>query len=300
MATVQTSNYLPDIQHLLDIQGDDGAVALEVICASCHESKLDVSRSARCVPLDPDLDVAALEFFDGAHPYIPRYQKLGIERTVAFPCGHVLGDRCVARMLMEDSQCGICPSCDYKMHYIPCGHLVAPALVPVHGNEPVRDRFPLTIPEGGKAKACKECRWRAVVSKLHFALAADCALCRQRGEAKMPYSETEHEAHRNEHLTFGVKDSLASIMRLIWPDFVTRETDTSADKAVADADRRQATLSVLFAMVLSELEDTVWYRTPTKPLSAEYSGRHHATVSSIEHTLLGWLMELRDDSRRAW
>lgn len=298
MATVQTSNYLPDIQHLLDIQGDENAVALEVICAACQDNKLDISRSARYVPLD--LDLAVPEFIDEAHTHIPRYEKLGIERTVAFPCGHVLGDRCVARMLMQDSHCAICPSCDYRMQYVPCGHPIAPALVPVAGNEPVRDRFPLTMPEGGEASACKECRWRAAVSQLHFALAPDCAVCRHRAEAKMPCSETDHEAHRAEHLAFGVKDSLASIMKLIWPDFVTRETDASADKATADADRRQATLSVLIAMVLSELEDTVWYRTLTNPLSAKASGSHYATVSSIQYTLLGWLMEFRDDSRRAW
>ncbi len=297
MATIQTSNYLPDIQHLLDIQGDDGAVSLEVSCVCCGENRLDISQSARYAstaggPLQEHVE---------AHSSLPRHEKFGIERTIAFPCGHVLGDRCVARMMTRDAQCAVCPSCHYKMLYAPCGHPVAPALVPVDGNEPVRDRFPLTIPEGGpRPSACKECRWKAIATQLHFALAADCVLCRQKGEAGMPYSEADHEDHRARHLGSGVRDSLAEIMRLVWPDFVTRETDSSAERAEADADRRQATLSVLVVMVLSEMEDAVWCRTPAKKLSAEHLGRHYAGVSSIEKTLLGWLMEYRGDSRRTW
>ncbi|RYP10709.1 hypothetical protein DL764_000499 [Monosporascus ibericus] len=276
MATVQTSNYLPDIQHLLDIQGKDDAVALEVVCACCRQSKLDVSRSAR-------------------------YQKLGAERTVALPCGHVVGDRCVTRMFIRTPPPVACPICEYKMIYVPCGHFIAPALIPVNGNDPVRDRFPLTIPEGGNVpSACKECRWRTVQSKLRFVLVADCGLCRQRAELEMPYSEAEHEAHRAQHRAFGLKDTLAGIMELVWPDFVTRETGSSADKATADADRRQATLSLLVAMALSEVEDTVWYRTPARKPSGEVTRRNAAAVNSIEKSLLSWLMGARDDSRHTW
>lgn len=300
MATIQMSNYLPDIQGLLDSQGDENAVGLEVLCACCQESKLDISRSARYASSSTDDEPATTEDLDEAHTYFPRYHKRGIERTVALACGHVLGDRCIARMLMEDSQCVVCPSCHYKMQYVPCEHPIAPALVPINGVEPVRDRFPLTIPEGGQPTACKECRWKTVAAKLQFALSADCAPCRQRAEAQVPHSEAEHRAHRAAHLAHGTRDALAEVMRLVWPDFVTRATDAAARRAVEDADRRQATLSVLVAMVLSELEDTIWCRTPAKTLSAESSGRHSANVTSIEVQVLGWLMEVRDDSRRAW
>ncbi|RYP52122.1 hypothetical protein DL768_002672 [Monosporascus sp. mg162] len=217
MATVQTSNYLPDIQHLLDVQGNDDAVALEVVWTK-------------------DLKT---------HGHLPRYQRLGAERTVALPCGHVLGDRCVTRMFIKTPPPVTCPTCEYKMLYMPCGHFIAPALIPVNGNDPVRDRFPLTIPEGGKVpSACKECRWTMVQSKLRFVLAAD--------------------------------------------------------KATADADRRQATLSLLVAMALSEVEDTVWYSTPATKPSGEVTRRHAAAVNSIQQSLLSWLMEARDDSRRTW
>ncbi|KAK7756140.1 hypothetical protein SLS62_001732 [Diatrype stigma] len=299
MATIQTSNYLPDIEGLLDSQGDEKAVGLEVLCACCQESTLDISRSARYASSSTgdDEELAGTEDPDAAHTCFPRYQKRGIERTVALACGHVLGDRCTARMLMEDAQCVVCPSCHYKMQYAACEHAIAPARVPVRGVEPVRDRFPLTIPEGGAPTACKECRWRAVAAKLQLALSADCALCFRRQQAE---DEAEHRAHRAAHLERGVRDALAEVMRLVWPDFVTRATDAAARRAVEDADRRQATLSVLVAMALSELEGTIWCRTPARPLSAESSRRHHANVASIEVQVLGWLMEVRDDSRRAW
>ncbi|RYP75550.1 hypothetical protein DL769_003796 [Monosporascus sp. CRB-8-3] len=296
MSRVQTSNYLPDIQHLLDVQGNDDAVALEVVCACCRQSKLDISRSARYPSSDQSLSKDL-----GTHGYLPRYRKPGVERTVALPCGHVLGDRCVTHMFIKTPPPVACPTCEFKMLYVPCGHFIAPALIPVKGNRPVRDEFPLTIPEGGKIpSACKECRWRTVQSKLRFVLAADCGLCRQRAELEMPYSETEHEAHRAQHRAFGLRDALAEIMELVWPDFVTRETGSSADKATAEADRRQATLSLLVAMVLSEVEDTVWYHTPARKSSGDVTRRHAAAVNSIEQSLLSWLMEVRSDSRRTW
>ncbi|RYO96475.1 hypothetical protein DL765_011564 [Monosporascus sp. GIB2] len=296
MATVQTSNYLPDIQHLLDVQGNSDAVALEVVCACCRQNKLDVSRSTRYASSDQPATKGLK-----SHRHLPRYQKLRVERTVALPCGHVLGDRCVTRTFIKTPPPVTCPTCEYKMLYVPCGHFIAPALIPVNGNDPVRDRFPLTIPEGGNVpSACKECRWRTVQSKLRFVLAADCGLCRQRAELEMPSNEAEHEAHRAQHRAFGLKDALAEIMELVWPDFVTRETGSSADKAMADADRRLATLSLLVAMVLSEVEDTVWYCTPSRKPSGEVTRRHAAAVTSIEHSLLSWLMEARDDSRRTW
>ena len=109
--------------------------------------------------------------------------------------------------------------------------------------------------------------------------------------------EGEHEQHHAEHLTTGLRRELEGIMALVWPDFETRETATSAETAAAYADHRQATVSVLVAMALSELEETIWVRTPVHDLSDKLVGKHHAAVSLMQQSLLGWLME---ESRRIW
>ena len=291
MATVQTSNFLPEMQHLLDVQGEgSGAAALEVLCACCNENLLDISRSARAA----------------AAPGTSPSRRPATERTVAFPCGHVIGGRCFAQMLTDSkAQHATCPSCDYRMTYEGCGHPIAPALIPVRAaaaaaedGGSVRDRFPLTMVEGGPEPGnCKECRWKTVRRRASIALGVDCAVCRQRELAGLPHSEGEHEQHHAEHLTTGLRRELEGIMALVWPDFETRETATSAETAAAYSDHRQATVSVLVAMALSELEETIWVRTPVHDLSDKLVGKHHAAVSLMQQSLLGWLME---ESRRIW
>lgn len=293
MATVQTSNFLPEMQHLLDVQGEDStATALEVLCACCNENLLDISRSARVA--------TALGTSPSKRPVT--------ERTVAFPCGHVIGDRCFAQMLTasKPQKHATCPSCDYRMTYERCGHPIAPALIPVRDaaaevGGSVRDRFPLTIPEGGPTPDnCKECRWNTVSRRASISLGVDCAVCRQREVAGLPHSEGEHEKHHAEHLTTGLRSELEGIMKLVWPDFETRETQTSAETATAHSDRRQAMVSVLVAMALSELEETIWVHTPSHDLSKELAKKHHAAIHSIKENLLSWLMESPEDSRRTW
>ena len=308
MAAVQTSNFLPEIQHLLDTQGEKGTTALEVNCACCRQSRLDISRSVRFAPAPPTPTFRTPR----PHPREARKtpsptRRYPTERTVALPCGHVIGARCLGNMLTSKTHMATCPSCDYRMMY-DCGHPIAAALIPVQadggaGEEDggsVRDRFPLTIPEGGAApEHCKQCRWKEVTRRTSVSLGVECAVCRQQELAGLPHNEAEHERHRTEHLTEGLRADLTKMMAELWPDFKTRETATSAEREAADKDRRQATLSVLIAMVLSDLEETIWYRTPARGLSDEQTKRHHASVAGVRETLLEWLVN-PEDSRRTW
>ncbi|KAI1099923.1 hypothetical protein F4804DRAFT_320381 [Jackrogersella minutella] len=299
MAKVQRSNYLPYIQQHLDIQHEPDGAVLETVCGICQESKLDISRSARefTTSIDPPE-----EHFE-AHPHIFNYTRHGIERTVALACGHVFGDRCISDLLAHGTDF-ICPSCGFRMAYQGCGHTIRPALIPTAGDEPVRDEFPLTIAEGGTdPQNCMECRWKLIRSNIRYTLSDDCVICRQRSLARVPLDATAHRAHREEHISIGVRHALDDLVSLIWPEFITRDTDSSNLKAVVDDERRQVHVSLLNAMVLSELEETLWYRTKAgkgSSLTKEQLRKHARGVASIEQSLLGWLMNSTRGHRRMW
>ncbi|KAI1781344.1 hypothetical protein F4818DRAFT_398757 [Hypoxylon cercidicola] len=301
MAIIQTSNYLPYIQHHLDTQGDADSVLLDIECGICRERKLDISGSAReftssSIPLTKHLE---------AHQHLPTYVKHDLERTAVLACGHVFGDRCLRDLQSQQQRTGdlICPSCRFRVAYPSCGHAIRPALIPVDGYEPVRDGFPLTISEGCEPKNCLECRWKLARSVLRYALADECIFCRQINEARMPVEMAGHQIHRDQHMDIGLRKTLEDVVVLILPEFVTRETTSSAAKEMADSDRRQIHVSLLNTMVLSELEDTIWYRTKAgrgNHLTKEQLKNHARGVASIEESLFGWLMNSTREPRRMW
>ncbi|KAI0181161.1 hypothetical protein GGR52DRAFT_583583 [Hypoxylon sp. FL1284] len=324
MAKIQRSNYLPDIQHLLDAQNEPDSVALEVECRICGDNKLDISRSAREHTLSSLPPTKHLE----AHRHLPRYMKHGLERTVALPCGHVFGDRCIAdlRLRGKNKKPGkggdlACPSCGQRAVYAACGHAIRPARVPVDGHAPVRDAFPLTAAEagGGEPRCCAECTWQVVRATVKFALADDCAMCRQT-EAQLAVDRVPadaHAAHRARHLGAGLTRTLDDVAALVWPELATRETQAAAARRAADGDRRRAQVSLLRAMILSALEDTIWYRTRALgkgggrgrgtgtaagagSLTKEQLRRHAQAVADIEQSLLDWLMESARETGRMW
>ncbi|KAI0013559.1 hypothetical protein F4779DRAFT_640012 [Xylariaceae sp. FL0662B] len=291
MATVKRSNYLPHIQQYLDVQGDPDSIILEVECGVC-ESRLDISRSARTLSSS---DKSRTELLLG-------YTKYEVEKTVALPCGHVFGESCISdrSTAREDLSC---PSCDFKMLYKNCSHAIAPALIPIKGHDPVRDRFPLTIPEGGKSPGnCKQCRWNMIQPQLRRPLSDECAICRQKSAVQLPLDPAEHLRHRDGHIGSGLKMTLAEFVELIWPKFETRETEpTSAEtesseeeselsegKPASHEDQCRVNLSLLYATVLSELEETVWYRSKTQAFSPEQSRKHAQGIASIERAVLSW------------
>jgi hypothetical protein len=93
---------------------------------------------------------------------------------------------------------------------------------------------------------------------------------------------------------------MGEIMMLVQPDFITRETETSAQKKIEDGDRRDVSAALLNAMVLTELEDTIWHRTATKKLTKDQTRRHTLGVQSIESCILVWLMDFEKHCRRMW
>ncbi|XXG96844.1 hypothetical protein Hte_003135 [Hypoxylon texense] len=300
MAKIQRSNYLPYIQHHLDTQNDEDCVVLDVECGICKEQKLDISWLAREVASSAVPPTKHLE----AHRYLPTYIKHGLERTVALPCGHVFGDRCIRDLLSKRPGNLTCPSCGYSVTYQCCGHAIRPALIPIDGHELVRDGFPLTIAEGGEdPKNCLDCRWKLIKSNLQYALAHECIFCRQMSEAHMPIDIAGHRTHRGKHIESGIRQTLEDTVALIWPELVTRETTSSAAKALDESDRRQAHVSLLNAMVLSELEDTIWHRIrvgKANQLTKEQLKKHARGVESIEESLLGWIMTSTQELRRMW
>ncbi|KAI1803518.1 hypothetical protein F4811DRAFT_524422 [Daldinia bambusicola] len=190
------------------------------------------------------------------------------------------------------------------MAYQGCSHAIPPALIPIDGNNSVRDTFPLTIPEGAKdPQGCMECRWRHIRSHMRYALADECIICRQRTLANVPLDAPGHRAHREQHVSSGLRQALDETVALIWPEFVTRETNTSLAKALAESERHQIHVSLLNAMVLSELDETIWYRTKagrSTHLSKDQLRRHAGGMESIEQTLLEWLMNSSREQRRMW
>ncbi|KAI0901629.1 hypothetical protein F4806DRAFT_7153 [Annulohypoxylon nitens] len=301
MAQIQRSNYLPYIQQHLDTQDDLDGPALEVKCEICKENKLDISRSARETVSSIMPPIEHCE----AHPRIFQYARHGIERTVTLACGHVFGDRCISKLMTRwEIDVLTCPSCGFGMTYRGCGHNIRPALLPVDGDEPIRDKFPMTIGEGGNdPHNCTDCRWKLIKSNLRYILADECVICRQRALARVPLDATTHRTHREQHINLGLRHALDDLVALIWPEFVTRETETSAMKAATDSEQRQIHNSLLYAMVLSELEDTLWYRTKAgkgTTLTKEQARKHARGVASVEQSLLSWLMDSTRELRRMW
>ncbi|KAI1384792.1 uncharacterized protein F4822DRAFT_373475 [Hypoxylon trugodes] len=299
MANVQRSNYLPYIQQHLDRQGEPDGVCLEIACGICQERKLDISQSARGYT---SLDSPMTQQF-GPYQHLHNYIKHGIERTVALPCGHVFGDRCIRDLQTRDIDLS-CPSCGYRMTYQGCNHPIAPAGIPLDGNKPIRDTFPLTIPEGGDdPKQCLECRWKMIKASTRYTVADECVLCRQRVLANVPLDASGHRVHREQHLNFGLRRNFSDIVTQVWPEFITRETEESAIKTQAESERRQAHVSLLNTIVLSEMDDTVWYRSKAikgSLLTKEQSRKHTRGLANLEQTLLSWLMCASREPRRMW
>ncbi|KAI0440877.1 hypothetical protein F4803DRAFT_552683 [Xylaria telfairii] len=110
----------------------------------------------------------------------------------------------------------------------------------------------------------------------------------------------EHDRHRRQHVNYGIKGMLSEIMMLAQPDFITRRTEGSGQKTMEERDQRDVNTALLNAMVLTELEDTVWHCTATKSLAKEQAKGHIAGVRAIEYHLLGLLMRSGKNCRRTW
>ena len=140
-------------------------------------------------------------------------------------------------------------------------------------------------------------------------LADECKLCREISEthastntADVADDAAKHRSHRDEHLAVGLKEVLGHVISLVWPAIVTRETPSSTAKDLSESDRRQVHISLLYAMIMSELEGTVWYRSNlVKTSLTKKQLRTHADgVESIEQNLRGWIMNSAKESRWTW
>ncbi|KAI1828176.1 hypothetical protein F4861DRAFT_489020 [Xylaria intraflava] len=304
MIAKQTSNFIPELDSLyLDADKDTDTV-VEVICRICGQARLTISGLARAWTTG------------GEHPMeyaerlvLNRSADLyahGFERTVIFPCGHIFGDRCVREKLINQNNPRrnlTCPSCGFQMIYEKCGHAIVPALICASGSDSIRDSFPLTIPEGGqRPNYCKECRWRLIREKLGYTLNSVCVMCTQEPKMGIPEDPMKHGEHRRQHVQHGIRDGFRDIMMLVQPDFTTRETENSAQKAKGERDQRNAKIALLNVMALTELEETVWYRTATtERLREEQYRQHMAGVQAIEYCILSFLMGSGEkNSRRMW
>ncbi|KAI1434412.1 hypothetical protein GGR50DRAFT_411493 [Xylaria sp. CBS 124048] len=305
MAVIQTGNFIPELDALHLSNTDDDRHAhptAEIICNICERRKLTISGLVRKFI---DAGERAPEYV--AHPALSRPDDLyahGFERTVVFPCGHIFGDRCLRNLANPSTQKNLtCPTCGFPMTYEACGHAIAPAVIcdSVHDDASLLDTFPLTIPEGGqKPRHCKECRWRMIRKKLSYTLNAACVLC-SHTTAQTEDAVAEHEAHRLRHIEQGLKDGLGEIMKLVQPDFITRETERSAQKAKEENEQRDVNTALLYAIALTELEETIWYRTSLKEFSKERERRHALGVQAIENVILGLLMGYGErNGRRMW
>ncbi|KAI0148463.1 hypothetical protein GGR57DRAFT_241484 [Xylariaceae sp. FL1272] len=297
MSELQTSNDLADIEQYLDSQEAERDI-LDVTCQICQCKTLDISKAAR--PWTRT-EWPLISWVDQVN-HAARLQARNIERTVAFPCGHVFGDRCVSKMFVDDrNKSPACPVCGYQMSYTGCGHAIAPALIPVNGTAPVRDLFALTVSEGGQPpRNCKQCRWKAIEKKLSYALSSECVICRQKLKTGFPTDPIEHDAHRTHHLEVGIKEALSRIMELLQPTFTTRKAELADQRAVEEEDRRAVNLSLLHAMVLTDLESTVWSRTPTNKISKLQQSKHDRGLESIQDCIIAWLAETFLTARRTW
>ncbi|KAI0202936.1 hypothetical protein F4808DRAFT_458644 [Astrocystis sublimbata] len=274
---------------------------LELVCQICQRRKLAI----------PAAVAHAFQLRSMSSDETPKPSDLlfdlyaqGFERALVLPCGHVFGDRC-GRDKYEQQRDFICPTCGFRMTYTKCGHAIAPAYIPVSSttstsSSSVRDTFPLTIPEGGQPPShCRECRLATIRSRLRYALNSECVICAQRAQAGLaPGSQSEHEAHRRRHVRFGIKEKLGEVMMLVQPDFTTRETVTAAE----EKDERDVNTALLYALALTELEGSVWYRTTTTTtqLAAAKVRRHAAGVRELEDYVFDLLMRSGKDCRRPW
>jgi hypothetical protein len=89
-------------------------------------------------------------------------------------------------------------------------------------------------------------------------------------------------------------------MMLVQPEFITRETETSVQKATEERDRRDVNAAILHATVLTELEDTIWRRTATKQLTKEQVRKHASGLKAVERCVLDLLMDAGKSCRRMW
>ncbi|KAI8954640.1 hypothetical protein F4801DRAFT_479946 [Xylaria longipes] len=290
-------NFISELDPYLDTKANDTNTVLEFICQICRKKRLAVTA------LTQAFDPGRTSLTGSADPLEQLFNLYvhGFERTVIFPCGHVFGDQCVRGEYQEQRDLA-CPSCGFRMAYTKCGHAIAPAIIPVSRTGSIRDTFPLTIPEGGRPPSyCKECRWVAIQAKLRYALNSECVICAQRARAGVRLENPiEHDGHRRQHANYGMKDMLSEIMMLVQPDFITRKTKGSAQKEIDERDQRDVNTALLNAMVLTELEDTVWHRTATKQLAKEQARRHAAGVRAVEYYVLGLLMHSGKHCRRTW
>ncbi|KAI1757485.1 hypothetical protein F4782DRAFT_525299 [Xylaria castorea] len=256
-------NFISELDPYLDTEENDTDTVLEIICQVCRKRRLAIPA------LTEAFNLGRTPSTGSAEPITQLFNLYvqGLERIVVFPCGHVFGDRCVQEHLEQSDLA--CPSCGFRMVYTNCGHAIAPAIIPASCTCSVRDTFPLTIPEGGRTPSnCKECRWIAIQTKLRYALNSECVMCAQRVRAGVQLNNPiEHDEHRSQHVNYGIKHVLSEIMMLVQPDFITRKTEGSVQKAIEERDQRDINIAVLNAMALTELEDTVWHRTAMRQLT---------------------------------
>ncbi|KAI1810893.1 hypothetical protein GGS20DRAFT_149443 [Poronia punctata] len=289
-----TGNFIPELVSYLDADISDPEVPSIIICQICQSQRLTISPLARSLAVSE----GGLRGCTEPRDLLQVLYAHGFERTVVFPCGHVFGDRCVRDIFVEQSGLA-CPSCGYKMAYRNCGHAIAPAVIPVQYADSIRHTFPLTIPEGGAEPVnCKECRWEVLRARLRYAFGTECAICaRNDGAVELK----EHEAHRIRHIEFGIKEAISQIMMLAQPEFITRESTAAHEKAVEEKDVREVNAALLHAMVMTELESTIWQRAGTNQLTKEQARRHSLEVQAMESWILGLLMNPGDNNlRRMW
>ncbi|KAI3337249.1 hypothetical protein HD806DRAFT_32403 [Xylariaceae sp. AK1471] len=296
MTTMQTSNFIPELDRYLDAKANGPDTALAVTCQVCRKRKLTISALAQSFMLIEERSTGCGEPLD----QLVNLYVHGFEQTVVFPCGHVFGDRCVREKYVDQREL-TCPSCEFQMTYTSYGHAIIPAIIPMRGIDSIRDTFPLTIPEGGQApRHCKECRWKAIKAKIRYALNSECVIYVQKAGARVPQDPIEHDVHRIRHIKYGAKEVISRVMMLVQPEFITRETETSAQRAVEEGDRQNVNTAVLNAMVLTELEGTIWHRTATKQLTKEQVRRHALGLRVIESCIFGLLMDAGNNCRRMW
>ncbi|KAI0554908.1 hypothetical protein F4679DRAFT_579252 [Xylaria curta] len=289
--------FISELDLYLDTEADGTNTVLEFICQVCEKGRLAIPT------LTEGSDVGGTHLVGSVEPLgqLCNLYVQGFERIVVFPCGHVFGDKCVREEYWEQRDLA-CPSCGFRMVYTNCGHAIVPAIVPTSCAGSVRDTFPLTIPEGGQIpNNCKECRWIGIQAKLRYALNSECVICAQRAKAGVQLDNpAEHDEHRSQHVNYGIRHVLNETMMLVHPEFITRSTKTSAQKAMEDRDQRNVNTALLNAMALTELEDTVWHRTVMRQLTEQQMRSHTAGVRAIEHYVLGLLMHSGKNCRRMW
>ncbi|KAI2642747.1 hypothetical protein GGS21DRAFT_499395 [Xylaria nigripes] len=301
---MQTSNFIPKLDPYLStkIQGKDPDTILKIMCSICQRKRLTISGRPRDFILGEECSTECVEPPTFARP-IDLY-ALGFERTFVFPCGHIFGDRCIRENLVNHkSQMNLtCPTCGFHMTYARCGHAIVPALICARDTDSVRDAFPLTIPEGGQTpNHCKECRWQLIRKELSFTLSSKCMICMQQTKIGIPEDPTKHDQHRLHHVQQGIRERFKDIMALVQPDFITRETEKSVQLAKEERDERDVNAALLNAIALTELEETVWRRTATIPLSVEQEKRHMIGVQAIEDRIFNLLVGSSEKkSRRMW